>query len=384
MLLMMCGLGIAYNSTSVLIHPICESLEFDRGPFNITRSIILGMTALTMPFYGKMVPVIGYRRVFLIGILGIFVATFGYSMCGTLSQFYLCSVVHGFFYNALHFISVGLLMNALFGIRQGVPVAITAAGSGFGAAIMSPIVADFAARFGWRAGYRLAACVALFIAVPVIFFLIKEPSGAARQDVEKNEKENTKAQTSVFSDRNVYYLSLITFIVGTMSVVLSGLLAAMLSDIGYSSRFAALASSAMFILLIVNKLMLGFLYDRLSMNIANLFFIVGTIITPVMGLFLHKIPALVIFLVGASIVCSGVSVVVSVLSKRYFLNNYQKVFSIASTACSVGTAVGMPIAGYIFDICGNYTMLWYIFAAMALCMAGAIILLERRREKGNV
>ncbi len=379
------GVGIFNSTLGVFVKPVCEELGFMRGQFTLYSSISTLVCVALMPLFGTLFKRFGFRRIAVIGAVVCGLALVGYSFSSLLWQFYLLSFLSGLLINGVGIMSVGILINRWFADRKGLATGIAYSGSGLLAAILIPISNRVIELNGWRWGYRFLACVSLCVLIPVILLIIKDkPSDKGLEPYSlpsgrKNAKQGLGQNVGLTRKEALKKASFWALAIGVLGITLCQAgphvhTVSFLSDIGYSSAFAASVSSVYMLLLTACKIIMGYVIDRLGSLKASLLIGGSCIVFPVVALF-AIFPAIPwVYAAFLAVASSGSTILSAILTTNYFGGkDFSRVYSVVTMFMYGGVAISSPLLGSLYDLTGGYTTAWILIACIGVFVCVCLI-----------
>jgi len=392
------GIGVINSTSGVLVKPVCDELGFSRAEFSFYRTIVTLVGTLLMPFYGKLIGKIGVKKVMLFCTIALSMITFCYSFAMQIWHFYLLATINGVFLNGLHFMTVGILIKNWFDDKQGMATGIAYAGSGIGAAIMAPIVGQIVETMGWQSVFQIIGIIIMAVLLPTVLFFVKErPESIGLAPYKENKKAEEKSKGITFEGLTLKQaLKTPTFWLLMVPIFLLAIMASApnvhtvpyLTDIGYSTAFAASIVSAIMIMLTVAKIILGIFFDKFGTLAGSLFLSVCCIVFPLLALAAENPSIPWIYSVFFGMASSGATVPIAVLVSRYFgSRDYSTIFSVFSMISTLGASVGAPIMGAIYDQTGSYHPAWIMLIIVSMIITVTLIganIASRKNNRGDL
>ena len=283
-------------------------------------------------------------------------------------------------------IALSRLVAGWFERRRGLALGIMLMGSGLTAFAAPPFVAALIENFNWRAGYFGLSAAILLIGVPVVAAGLRD----APQPVDASRRGGAPPGGPVRRSRGFrlaiesrsFWLMSMAFCAATFGI--AGMLASfnpILRDVGYGAEQAGVLSGLIGLFVMVGRLGVGYLLDRLwapGLTFAAL--ACGAIAC---GLLL--LPALPVWLVVLAAFCLGLAAgaewdALSYLAAREFgLESYGRVYSLLVIGVAVITAVSPPIFGSAHDRTGSYHSILLLSAALLVLGPALLLFLKRGR-----
>jgi cyanate permease len=164
---------------------------------------------------------------------------------------------------------------------------------------------------------------------------------------------------------------LISIVVGGMIVSLP----AMLADRGIALGPASQALGLMGGSIIVGRLAIGFLVDRMPARaVAPVFILLPVVSTLMLAQGLAPVPAVVLLGLAAG---AEVDLLAYLISRYFGMLHYAKIYGWGLSAFSAGAGTGPIFAGWVHDGTGSYVLALYAFACSVTVAAVLIGTLGR-------
>ena len=382
------GVGILNSCFGVFVRPVTETLGFSRGEFTVYGSISILVSVVLMPYYGTLFKRFGFRRIAIVGAIVCGLAFIGNSLASQLWQFYIFALVIGLFINSFGIMSVGILINKWFSDAKGLALGIAFSGSGLLAAILIPLSNRFIELHGWRWTFQFLGAISLFVLVPVILFVIKDKPEdiglepyRSKKSREKDAQSSNNLDTELTREQAFRTTSFWLLVAAVTGIALSQAgphvhTVAFLSDIGYSTAFVSLITSAYMLLLTASKVIIGILFDRLGSLKGSMLIGGSCVFFPILALFASFPVVPWFYALFLALASSGSTILGTVLTINYFgRKDFSRVYSIVSVFIYIGVAVSSPLLGVIHDVTGNYSSAWLLIIGMGIavciCLLGA-------------
>lgn len=382
-------IGLSLGSASmgvfgigVFIRPLEAEFGWSRAQISFAAAIITYTIVVVSPLQGYLLDRFGVRRVVLTSI-PIFSVTLAllYFQGPDIRLFYLAWIVIMGFGTGFLNGSYNKVAAAWFDRRLGLAVGIVSAGQGAGAAII-PILAQFLiGRFGWRLAYVGLGAVALVVTFTINLLLLYDRP-ADKGLTKADGQELSQAEATGFSVRQClglrsFWLTAVAFFfLGTMSTGIATHQVPMLIDRGLSPERAADMQSLFGLALIVGRLGVGYLMDRIHAP----FVAMASLLGPVIGLSLYALGAAPgLAALSALLIGFGIGAEFDVLGfiiARYFGRRaYGKLYGLLFSVFLFGGGIGAAGLGIVRTKAGTYSPgLWAVAAAtlIALLLLGLL------------
>ncbi|MFT5132267.1 MAG: MFS family permease [Gammaproteobacteria bacterium] len=369
--------AIGIFSFGAFIKPLELEFGWQRGEISLALAVI-NLTGIAMaPILGFLVDKHGARKILLPSAL----------MLGllTASLFFLSSNIWHF-YAIWFFVAVlGCATTPLtyskvivkwFDRKRGIALGVSLAGVGLGAALMPPLAQAMIDAYGWRVAYLGLSALIVFLGFPLLVLLMRntpEEMGLGPDGDVVSEEERSKNILPGFTvretvDKKPFWLMLVIFLcIGMVVTSIIIHLIPMLIERGIDPVKAAEGQAVLGLSLIFGRVFAGYLMDRFFAPHVSIVFMLGPAIgisilaSGVTGPAVYLAIALVGMAIGAEFDVMGY------LTSRYSgILSYGQIFGFLFAAFELGAAIGPVAMGYCFDITGEYTLVLWIMAGLAL------------------
>jgi MFS family permease len=373
----------------VFFKAIAEDFGGSRLGVAIGLTVTNAVGAIAAPYVGRALDKYPLRNVMGIGALFMAFGFLGLSFVQNELQFYLVlGLFIGFGASSMGNLATSKLVTNWFDKRRGTALGIAAAGVSLSGVIMPYISAELIENFGWRQGFLVYSAFTFLVVVPLIFRLvisrpedvglrpdgampIKFDDGTIVPPVEKTPPKMRLLE--LFKEHN-FRMIVLTFslLFCSMSATLTHMIPR-LTDFGYTLVEASLVMSLCAGFGVVGKLSFGWLSDRLSVRkvMAIVIFMQFT------GQYLmFSSLDYLTFAVGASMFGYGVGGVVpmhgAVVGKTFGRDRFGAVLGLMRPAMFPIQILGVPFAGWIFDVTGSYDIAFQVFLGLYFLAALAV------------
>ncbi len=364
--------GVVSNCFSLYIIPVSEALGIHRDTFSVCSMIINGLYAVTSFLAGAIYRRLRLRNTIRAAAVALPVSYFCYSLCRTPAALYAVSVAVGLSVSFISFVPFTVIIGNWFEEKRGTAMGLCFMGSGLGGMIMNSLTAVLLDRCGWVRTYQITAGIMLLVLTSMIFLVIRvtpEEMGLRPLGLKSGKEEavyGPEAKQAIRS-RSFAALMAVALVVGLNSSVISVLIAPHLIDLGYSTMFAAGATSVYLGCLALAKVLLGRVYDRIGAVRGTALSLLGFMLG-FLGLFLSRAPWAVplIMLNAMGTAASNVSYPVTT---RYAFGTraYTTLYGYMMGLNFVLSSFGAVIANGIFTSTGSYN------GIILICIAAGLV-----------
>ncbi len=362
------GYGAIYNYTfGVLTGPIEREFEWSRFAVTLGYSLSLIAYSVVAPFVGKLVDVLGARRVIVPSLVLFAAGLMGFSrLSANLWHFYALNIALGVLGCGSAIVPYSKVISHWFDRRRGLALGLASIGVGVSSFAMPSIAFLFISDAGWRAAYFWIGLMVLVVTVPVGLFLKENPAmlglwpdGEVRSrpaDGKAPAEEAGMTGREALRSRTFWLLFAAVLFVATSVIGCLIQLVPILTDRGISPQAAAFAASLLGGAVIPGRIFSGFLMDRFFAPTVAMFFFGGA----GLGIFVLWTGAagawvfVAAFLVGLGVGAEGETI--AYLVSRYFgLRAFSEIYGYALISFAMGGVIGPPLMGIAFDMTGSYS-----------------------------
>ncbi len=401
------GVWVSMSTTpfSVILKQLMEEFGSGRGSVSILAAIYSVASGIGAFITSKLITRYSPKQFILWGSLigGVFIV-----LCSTaqnLWQMYILYFISGATASGVAGIIPTMgLVTKWFEKKRGLAIGIVMSGIPFGSVIMMPIIGIISRELGWRYTYIFSGILVLLINIPLVLLVMKNspqdigllPDGT--KQVAKNvagEQQRTSPAANLNSSTtslNAYLrklptwlvcLSLPLFTIGASSILQHEV--AFITDMGISAAIAVSALGFTSGFLGVGGFAAGWLGDRIRRNYVVIIFTLFTLLGIVILLRTNSIFMIWLFVVLFGIGTGAPGVIFPLAVADIFgKDGFNTLFGFANFFFSAGFAFGPPLAGYIFDLTGSYSLVFMLAIgvnALAALMLYTAYFLQRRQTK---
>jgi len=365
----------AYYSFGVFFTPLLSEFGWTRAMTSGAFSLSFVLTGVFGIFAGKLTDRFGPRLVVSIcgGFLGL-----GYLLLSTTNAFWQLYLFYG--------IVVALGMSAAiiplqstvarwFIRRRGMMTGLVVAGIGAGMLIMPPIANGLIDNYGWRTSYVVVGVTALVFITLAAQFLRRDPAqmgllphGEAAVMVNNSVMNQGLALGEALSTKQFWLLglSLLSFTLGEGSIMVH--IVAHARGLGIPAIAAAVIITLIGGVSIGGRVIMGTAGDRIGNKISWIVCLTLVAMSLFWLLIARELWMFYLFAIVFGFGYGGVSVLMSPMIAEYFgLRSHGTIFGmVIMFGGTGGMAAGPLIAGYLFDITGDYFLAFLIYAVLSV------------------
>ncbi len=394
------GMALCYAMFTVFafgtfVKPLEAEFGWQRGEMSFALTMTNIAVVIASPSLGFIIDRLGVRRVLIPStiLMALAVASMIF-LSGNIWHFYAMFLLIPILGAGTLPQSYSRVIIAWFARRRGIALGISLAGFGVGAAIIPAFAQYMIEHYGWRMAYLGFAAAILCIALPMVFFLIREtpeemglsPDGDAPGQPIDNDGASppaTALHVGLSGRESVktrsYWLILISFLlvgVGITSILAH--LVPMLIGRGVAPGVAALAMSSLGLGLIFGRIFAGYLMDRFFAPYVAAVFLLGLVAgIVILALGASGFPVFIAAVLVGMATGSEISEIAYIVSRYFGPRAFALNYGIMFAAFQVGSAFGPPIMGAWYDRAGNYVGVLWVLTGVVLLGTILITLLGR-------
>ena len=392
----------ARNGFGVFVLPMSEAFEWSRTEISVAAAIGWLVNGATQPFLGHLFDKFNSRKVLLISLLVVGLATAGMSL--TFHYLFLVFLFGFVLSTAMSGASIGTLMPLLarwFNRRRTFVLGLVAAGTSIGGLILIPFSGYLVDLFNWRVSWIALGSIVTCLAVPLGFVFLRNnpaemgllPDGATESPSATAANAPTRRQglfevdqwKDSFRTPPIWNLSIAFTVCGiTVGLISVHFVPYAQEHVGISATLAATIFGVLTGLNVIGAIGGGWLADRYSRKnvlgtvyavrgLAYLVLIGGLVAVdrgitlPILGS--PGLPSLWFFaiLAGFSWIAS-VPVTAALTADVYGLRAMATISGISFFCHQIGAFVSIILGGLLYDMTGSY-LLPFALAAAALVPA---------------
>lgn len=378
------GMALGYSNVAILsfglfVVPLSTEFGWTRSEISLALGLLLWLVVISGPVAGTMLDRFGVRRV-LIPSLILFALAFGALSLveGRLWLYYAIHILLAVFGAGTLPSSYTRVVVGWFDSSRGLALGITMAGVGLGGFVIPPLVQNLIERGGVSVAYAGVAAVILVVALPIVWFLLKEPPAmAARHEAQVIPLRELLANPSFLKLATSFCL------LGLFTAGMLGHLVALLVDRGVDRGYAAWTMSVLAIALTLGRIVAGLLLDRFPPPLVVSAFLCA----PVVGLAMLAMGA-----AGDSAMICAVLLGLGIGAEHDFMcylvsrhlpaESYARNYSMTYSAYAIGAGTGPILMSLSLERGGSYVpALWLLCGATLLAIFVFLTLGDYRKAK---
>ena len=383
-----CGASpIPFNVIGFTVEPLIEEFGWSRTQILVPITIFGIIASLLAPFFGSLADKFGVRKVALYSLVAFGVSfamislTPTAAVTSTLYVYYALWVVVGLVGIGSTPVTWSRAINLWFFKNRGLALGILLMGTSL-AAIVVPKLAVWAIEsYGWRNMFLIVAGLPLIVALPLAYYLFREPDADERPKAISSDTGNLTGVTlgTALKDYRFWLIWLsIAMIAGAFGGAFINM-PTMLSDRGLEAQTAASVMGVLGIGIFFGRIITGLLLDRfwagfvafplLCLPAISCYILLGDTIG-------FPMAALAGFLLGFA--AGAESDLIAYLTGRYFgMAHYGKIYGMLYMPFGFFSALSPLIYAYVRDSVNSYNPILSVAIFIFVVGGGLLLMLGR-------
>lgn len=366
----------------VFVIPMSKHFGWSRGVISLAGTMQALASGCSQPVLGRLFDKVGGRKVMLFGLITFAVCTLLLALTNNiLYLIFVFGIVMAVAGSAGTLNTAVSLASKWFDRKRATAVSIISAGGSFGGIILVPFIAYTIPVVGWRNTWLILGSFILFLAVPLVFLIIKNdpkevgrlPDGAMTSpgNITQNVSKKGPLEVEYWSHalRSIPFWQLCGgyFVCGMTTTLMHTHYVPFAIEKGFSSSTAAIAFAVLSALNMIGVLCTGFLGDRIGRkNLLGFIYAMRAVGYSV----LIMVPGLWglygFAIIGGFSWLATVPLTTSLTAEIYGLKNIGTLTGIVFMSHQIGGAVSVQFAGSMRDITGEYTIPFAVAGAFLI------------------
>jgi len=388
--------AVSMYTRGVFLTSLTEWFNWSRGDVSGAYSLSMIIAGLLAFISGRLTDRFGPRIV--ITFLGLLVGG-GLLLMSTVS-----SIVHVYLVwvlmigvgSSCSFTPITATLPKWFTKRRGLVIGITFAGVSLGGIIWPPVVERLIANIGWQSTYMVVGLITLVIITALAQLMRQSPQKMGLKPYgEKGKLESTPQIldqtatglpfTQAFRMAPYWFIGLIRFCSMFVFQLISVHIFPHAVDIGFSETAAAIIISIISISSTVSRLLTGFVADMIGHRVTLFLSTAVLTLSLIILVFAKELWHFYAFALLFGLVWGGIGVVqVTLIAEFFGPRSLGTIMGSLEFLLTTGGAIGVFMAGIIFDATGSYAMPFLICIIQALLVMLFSFLLMRYKHTGVV
>ena len=388
----------ARNTFGAFVLPMSEEFGWNRGTVSLAAFLGLLLNGVTQTVLGVVCDRAGGRRTILVSLIILGLATLVLSLTfHVLFLILVFGVVSGISYGGASPPITSALLANWFRRARSTALGINASGAALGGLVLLPLVILVIEVADWRMAWVSLALVVLTLAVPLVYALVHDspaplglnpdgdcapgPPGSSRKAAYPRTAPQTWGWSNALRSPPIWNMSGGYFTDGFSTAILLVHFVPYASGQGASPAVAASLFSLMMVMSIIGSIATGVVSDRVDSKtvLASVYALRGVGYAAALLL-----PGDVgLWAAAAAIGFSWnapASLTTTLLASIYGLASLGSLSGLTYSFRQIGGAIGVLVAGYLFDATGSYSLPFAITGGLMLPAAAAVFAINQRKH----
>ena len=380
--------GGSRSALGLMLKPMGDDLEWSRSALSLGITAYMLVSALAMPFVGRLADRFDMRWVMGTGVV---VGAVGVGLMSLIASPWQLFAVYGLVFalgNAgVSNPIVSVMIVRWFPDRRGVANSVAVSGNAIGQLVIVGLLAQSLVRFGWRVSYAALGLANLAILAPIAFAAVRAaPSQAARGKQPSSDNPATTEQAvdlrqvPLWTSGQLWLLGGIYAICGFQDFFVATHVVAFALDIGFGALIAGNLLALMGVMGLLGVLVSGFLADRIGPARPTLLcFAMRTGIFVLVILSQSK-PAVMMFALLYGFTFLMTAPLTVIFSGNIFGSaRLGRISGTISMIHQISGGIGALAGALAFDIWGSYDRAFLLMLTLSVVATAGTLLVRDRR-----
>lgn len=380
----------------LMLKPMSEDLEVSRSTLSLAVTMFMVVSAIAMPFVGRLVDRWSLRGTVAIGVV---IGAAGLALMGQVHYSWQVFLVYGVVYalgnSATSIAPVVVMVSQWFIERRGAATSIAVSGNAIGQLVIVAALASALAALGWQSAYTVLAVVNIAILLPLVLLVVR-PGPPPEAHAAPSADDDTLPESG--SDPEVQPLTLrqalsskpflllvgIYTICGFQDFFVATHVVAFAQDQGVGDVLAGNLLAWMGVMGLVGVLVAGLMADALGASRPTAVCFVMRIGIFALILLAQNTPAIMAFglLYGFTFLMTAPLTVVF-LSNIYGPHRLGTLTGTVSMIHQIMGGLGALAGGWIYDLTGAYDAAFVLMLALSLAATAMTLVVREPLFRGR-
>ena len=380
--------GGSRSALGLMLKPMGDDLEWSRSALSLGITAYMLVSALAMPFVGRLADRFDMRWVMGTGVV---VGAVGVGLMSLIASPWQLFAVYGLVFalgNAgVSNPIVSVMIVRWFPDRRGVANSVAVSGNAIGQLVIVGLLAQSLVRFGWRVSYAALGLANLAILAPIAFAAVRAaPSQAARGKQPSSDNPATTEQAvdlrqvPLWTSGQLWLLGGIYAICGFQDFFVATHVVAFALDIGFGALIAGNLLALMGVMGLLGVLVSGFLADRIGPARPTLLCFAMRIGIFVLVILSQSKPAVMIFALLYGFTFLMTAPLTVIFSGNIFGSaRLGRISGTISMIHQISGGIGALAGALAFDIWGSYDRAFLLMLTLSVVATTGTLLVRDRR-----
>ena len=384
--------GGSRSALGLMLKPMVDDLEWSRSALSLGITAYMVVSALAMPFVGRLADRYDLRWIMGAGVV---VGAVGVGLMSLIAAPWQLFAVYGLVFalgNAgISNPIVSVMIVRWFPDRRGVANSVAVSGNAMGQLVIVGLLAQSLVAFGWRVSYAALGLANLVILAPVVFAAVR--AAPALQSREQHPSGGNPAATEsavdlrqvpLLTSVQLWLLGCIYAICGFQDFFVATHVVAFALDIGFSTLIAGNLLALMGVMGLLGVLASGFLADRMGPGRPTLLCFVMRIGIFLLVLVSQDKPAVMIFALLYGFTFLMTAPLTVIFSGNIFgTARLGRISGTISMIHQISGGIGALAGALAFDIWGSYDRAFALMLALSVVATVGTLLVRDKEARGT-
>ena len=356
----------------LMLKPMSEELDVSRSTLSLAVTMFMVVSALAMPFVGRLVDRWSLRGTIAIGAV---IGAAGLALMGQVQSSWQVFLVYGVVYalgnSGTSIAPVVVMVSQWFVERRGFATSVAVSGNAIGQLVIVAALASALAAIGWQASYTVLAVVNAAILLPFILLVVRP--GPPPEDAAASATSGSEAAPQpltlrqALASRPFLLLVAIYTICGFQDFFVATHIVAFAQDQGVGDVLAGNLLAWMGVMGLLGVLLAGVMADAVGASRPTALCFLMRIGIFALIIPLQSTPAILAFglLYGFTFLITAPLTVVF-LGNIYGPNRLGTLTGTVSMIHQIVGGLGALVGGWIFDQTGSYNAAFILMLSLSL------------------
>ena len=356
----------------LMLKPMSEDLEVSRSTLSLAVTMFMVISALAMPFVGRLVDRWSLRGTIAIGAA---IGAGGLILMGQVHYSWQVFLVYGVVYalgnSGTSIAPVVVMVSQWFVERRGVATSVAVSGNAIGQLFIVAALASLLVTIGWRSSFTILAVANIAVLIPLTLLIVRPgPPIESASPTDDNRDEPAPLPLTLrqaLSSRPFLLLVGIYTICGFQDFFVATHIVAFAQDQGVGDVLAGNLLAWMGVMGLLGVLVAGFMADSLGASRPTALCFVMRIGIFALILLAQNTPAILAFglLYGFTFLITAPLTVVF-LGNIYGPHRLGTLTGTVSMIHQIMGGLGALAGGWIYDSTGDYNLAFILMLALSL------------------
>lgn len=365
----------------LFVDPLSHEFGWGRTSISFGVTILTTITAVVAPVAGRLADRIGERRPIAFSMIVLAGAYFALSRIGnSILEFWSIMALMAFLGVGCTSVTLSRIMVANFDENRGTALGISLIGTALPAIVGPLLLGPIIAADGWRSGFVVLAGTMIAFLPIILGLLLFSGAGGSVPRPKTTDRGPSGRVRGLLHDPvfRMLLLAVVMVALATGGVVVH--FVPILIEAGYSSVSAARLATSLGVSLIVGRLIIGFLMDRIfAPYLAAALFLVGAAGFFVVWLSFRSMALLCGPLIGTSL-GAEVDLIPFLVSVYFPATSFGRTYGPLYAVFLLGVAVSPLLYGACRDLAGSYDLAFAFSSALLLASVVFFLRMPAYRE----